>query len=72
MAVGQGIEDGFADAAAFDEVRLLQDPQLVRYGGLGHTEEHCDVAHADLFLKENLEDADPRPVPEDLEEIRQP
>ena len=51
MAVGQGIKHRLTLPAALYQPVLLQNPQLVGYGGLVHIEQLRDIADAHLRLK---------------------
>ena len=70
MVIGQGIEDVFALPAVFDQVHLLEHPQLVGDCTLGDLDALGDVAHALLTLGQQIEDMNPGGVCEALEQIR--
>lgn len=71
MSVGQGVEDGFAFPAAFDQLALLQTPQLVGDGRLAHAQQLRDIAHAHFRLKQDIQDPDAGGVAKDLEQLSQ-
>ena len=71
VAVSQGIKDGLSLPAVFDQLALLQGPELVRDGRLRHAQELGDVAHAHLGLKEDVQDLDAGGVAEKLEQLGQ-
>ena len=69
VLVGQGIIEGLAIPAEFDQLAAPQDPQLVGDGGLGQSQQISDVAHARLGPEQGVEDLDPGGIPEDLEQV---
>lgn len=71
MVIIERIIDNFALPAVLDKLGLLQHPQLVRYGRLGHAQQGGDIANAHFCFKKRADNADPRAVPKNLEEISQ-
>ena len=69
MLIRQRIQDIFAVPAEFDQVHLLEKPQLVGDGRLGHAQQLRNVAHAHLRLKQHIENADARRIAEYLEKF---
>ncbi len=69
MSICQGIINGFALAAEFDKSRLLENAKLVGNRGNGHSQDLGNVANAKLGVKQRIQDANTRAVPEDLIEI---
>ena len=71
VVVRQEIDHGFPFSPALYQPGLLEDLQLVGYGGLGHAQGLRQVADADLRFEKSKEDPDPGGIPEDLEKLRQ-
>ena len=71
VIVSQGVENGLTLPAGLHQTHIFQCPQLVGNGGLGHIQQLGDVAHAHLFLKQHIENADPGGVSENAEQFRQ-
>jgi hypothetical protein len=70
VIIVKGITDGPSAPSVFHESRLLQCAQLVGYGGLVHVHERCNVVYAQFRTGQEIEDLDPRHVPENHEEFR--
>ena len=71
MGVGQGIKDRLALPAVFDQLALLEGPELVGYGRLGHVEELGDVTYAHLGLKQDVQNFDAGGVAKNFKELGQ-
>jgi hypothetical protein len=69
MIIVKGIADGPSAPPVFYQARLLQYAQLVGYGGLVHAQERCDIVYIQFRTGQEIEDLDPRNVPEDPEEF---
>jgi hypothetical protein len=69
VIVVKGIADRSSDPPVFHQARLLQYAQLVGYRGLVHFKEGRDVVHEQFGARQEVEDPDPRDVPEDPEEF---
>ena len=67
MIIIQGIVDGLAVAAVFDQLGVFEETKLMRDGGLVHLQEFADLGHASFLFKETIEDADPGGIREILE-----
>ena len=51
----EGIKNGFAVSARFDELIGFQNAELVRYGGLGQIQKSRDITDAKLPLKKRIQ-----------------
>ncbi len=67
MIIIQGIVDGLAVAAVFDQLGVFEETKLMGDGGLVHLQEFADLGHASFLFKETIEDADPGGIREILE-----
>ena len=67
MIIGKRVVDGFAITAKFYQCGLLENPQLVRYGGLVHIKQLRDIADAHLRLEQHVQNLDPGGIPKHLE-----
>ena len=65
VIVIQGIEHGLALPPEADKVRRFQNAQLVADRRLRQIQQPRDVAHAQLALKEHIEDLDARRIAKD-------
>ncbi len=71
MGIGQGIDDALSVPTELDQMGLLQDAQLVRYGALGSIDDAGDIIHAALLIHQGVEDLDACGISEYLEEVCQ-
>lgn len=71
MSIGQRIVYRLAVPAELDQPGIAQDTQLMGYGRLAHTEFISNIADADFLIHEDAQDAQPRRIAEDLEDIGQ-
>ena len=69
--IGERVKHAFAGTPVFDQTGLLENAQLVRDGGNGHSAHLSDVADTQLCLKLNVENAQACAVPENLVEVCQ-
>ncbi len=69
VVVIEGIKDGFADLAVFNDTRIFEDAELVGNSGHTHTELFGDVADAALAVKEEVENFDSGAVSDDREKF---
>jgi len=67
MRVIQGIEDRLALLAAFDDPRVSERAQLVGDRRLPHFQEYGQVVHAQFFLQQGGNDANPGRIAEGFE-----
>ena len=72
MVVSQRIEYIFAVPVAFDQMHLLQDPQLVGNSALGEGDGFRDIAHTALLLLQQRQDLHSGGVAEGLKQLRDP
>lgn len=71
MGIGQRIVYRLAIAAELDQPGIAQDAQLMGYGRLAHAELIGNIPDTDFLIHEDAQDAQPRRIPEDLEDISQ-
>ena len=71
VIVIQGIEHGLPLPPEADKVRRLQNAQLVGHGALGQIQHPGNIAHAQLALKEHIEDLDARRIAKNAKQLRQ-
>ena len=71
MVVGQGIVDGLAIPPEPDQLHLLQNPQLMGDGALGHGKLVGNVLDAKLLPDQTVQDSDSGGIAEDLEQFGQ-
>ena len=69
MIVIQGIEHGLALPPEADKVRRLQNAQLVADRRLRQIQQPRNVAHAQLALKEHIEDLDARRIAKNAKQL---
>jgi len=70
MFIRKGIIYDFSVLAVFDQLRLLEYPELVRYRGFRHSEQHRDIAYAHLGAQQRAKYLNARRIAEYFEEIR--
>jgi hypothetical protein len=70
MVVVEVIEHVLAVFSASDEAQGFQEPEVMRYGRQGHLEEEGEVAHAELALRQEMEDLYPCFVGEGFKKLR--
>ena len=72
MAVCQRIENSFSVSSKFDQLHLLQYPELMGDRTLGHGKTVGDILDTKLLYREYIQDTDPGRVAENLEQIGKP
>ena len=68
MGIGQRIVYRLAIAAELDQPGIAQ---VMGYGRLAHAELIGNIPDTDFLIHEDAQDAQPRRIPEDLEDISQ-
>lgn len=71
MGVGKRIENGFALPAAFYQLALFENLQLMRNGRLGHAEGGGQVADANLCFEKDKQDTNAGGVAENFKQFRE-
>lgn len=71
MSIGQRIVYSLAVPAELDQPGIAQDAQLMGHGRLAHAEFIGNIPDTDFLIHEDAQDAQPRRIAEDLEDIGQ-
>ena len=70
MVVRQGIQQILSLPAKFDQIHLLQDPQLMGNRALGQLHALGNISHAQLLLQQKGEDMYPGGIAKGFEQLR--
>ena len=71
MLVVQAIKDGTTRPPRFHQPRRTQNSELVAHRGLPKLQLFGNLVHGDLPRHEDLDNADPGGIPEELKKFRQ-
>ena len=70
VVIRQGIKNGLPFPPGLYQPGIFQGTELVGNGGLGHTQELGNIAHAHLRFKQRIQNAHARRIPEDFEQLK--